>query len=421
MITAQQAIAESTSIPANDCANNKSSKQSVEPERATTSIAKEGLPSTGAQVSVQPTNLKVIVSQSAKDFWAKKYQDLQEEKRKQLQTKVKESSHEQQGEKPAGTFVQVFKANVPTVTRAEQGQVISKQETQVEKRKTAQVTTGTVFQADVRTVIRTDKLQGALEQRPKEIQTEKAEPVVRMAGQNTTKGDGKKERAGRKASPRKIADKNHVKGQVSRIETAVKKESELATSGNANGRASDGANRSAPARYGEKQKSEGQDKVSTGEKTVSSPVRITAENNENTNELKASQNSLHLEPSKTEGETALDHQPEDARADARKPAAEGSSNDVPQEKNSNEVNKTEPVRFAWDFTEAQTVSLCGSFKEWKENVEMANKDGKFEVFMHLPPGKHLYKFIVDGEWCYDITAATEQDDIGNINNYVIVA
>ncbi|CAD7699648.1 unnamed protein product [Ostreobium quekettii] len=81
-----------------------------------------------------------------------------------------------------------------------------------------------------------------------------------------------------------------------------------------------------------------------------------------------------------------------------------------------------PTRFVWRF-HGQQVYLIGSFTRWVETVPMAPADaspGVFAVVVHLPPGYHQYKFIVDGEWRHDETAPFMADPIGNVNNWVFV-
>lgn len=36
----------------------------------------------------------------------------------------------------------------------------------------------------------------------------------------------------------------------------------------------------------------------------------------------------------------------------------------------------------------------------------------------MPPGRYHYKFIMDGKWVVDLSAATEDDEHGNKNNVV---
>jgi hypothetical protein len=46
--------------------------------------------------------------------------------------------------------------------------------------------------------------------------------------------------------------------------------------------------------------------------------------------------------------------------------------------------------------------------------------GAFAVVVHLPPGYHQYKFIVDGKWMHDETAPYMPDPLGNVNNWLFV-
>jgi len=58
-----------------------------------------------------------------------------------------------------------------------------------------------------------------------------------------------------------------------------------------------------------------------------------------------------------------------------------------------------PTRFVWRFG-GNLIHLCGSFTRWVETVPMNPVEGQpgvFTVLVHLPPGYHQYKFIVDGE------------------------
>lgn len=81
-----------------------------------------------------------------------------------------------------------------------------------------------------------------------------------------------------------------------------------------------------------------------------------------------------------------------------------------------------PTRFTWQFG-GQVVHLCGSFTRWVETVPMTPVDSRptvFQVVVHLPPGYHQYKFIVDGEWRHDETQPFMPDPLGNVNNWLFV-
>lgn len=54
------------------------------------------------------------------------------------------------------------------------------------------------------------------------------------------------------------------------------------------------------------------------------------------------------------------------------------------------------------YPDAKSVIVTGSFTGWSEaNNRMVRKGNKWVFPMHLAPGKHTYKFIVDGEWILD--------------------
>mmetsp|Transcript_25163 Transcript_25163/g.44873 ORF Transcript_25163/g.44873 Transcript_25163/m.44873 type:complete len:551 (-) Transcript_25163:58-1710(-) len=81
-----------------------------------------------------------------------------------------------------------------------------------------------------------------------------------------------------------------------------------------------------------------------------------------------------------------------------------------------------PTRFVWRFGGEQ-VHLCGSFTRWVETVVMPpvpDAPSVFAVVVHLPPGYHQYKFIVDGEWRHDETQPNMPDPLGNVNNWLFV-
>ncbi|MDD2688605.1 MAG: glycogen-binding domain-containing protein [Candidatus Omnitrophica bacterium] len=53
--------------------------------------------------------------------------------------------------------------------------------------------------------------------------------------------------------------------------------------------------------------------------------------------------------------------------------------------------------------QAKRVSLAGSFNNWNTRTLSAKKDssGNWTVKAKLTPGRHEYKFIVDGSWMND--------------------
>ena len=63
--------------------------------------------------------------------------------------------------------------------------------------------------------------------------------------------------------------------------------------------------------------------------------------------------------------------------------------------------KIKATAFTCHAPEAQTVFVAGTFNEWNsEATPMAKSaDGNWIVAVELPPGRHEFKFVVDGNWC----------------------
>jgi beta-lactamase regulating signal transducer with metallopeptidase domain len=77
------------------------------------------------------------------------------------------------------------------------------------------------------------------------------------------------------------------------------------------------------------------------------------------------------------------------------------------------------VTFTLDgFADAASVVLAGSFNDWhRSRQRMVRENDQWVCRVKLGPGKHFYKFIVDGEWMTDpANDATEDDGRGNTNS-----
>jgi 1,4-alpha-glucan branching enzyme len=75
-----------------------------------------------------------------------------------------------------------------------------------------------------------------------------------------------------------------------------------------------------------------------------------------------------------------------------------------------------------DFKDARVVALAGSFNNWNQSQFIFGKeDGGWVCRIDLEPGKHVYKFIVDGNWLLDpANSNTEDDDYGLKNSVIVV-
>jgi hypothetical protein len=74
---------------------------------------------------------------------------------------------------------------------------------------------------------------------------------------------------------------------------------------------------------------------------------------------------------------------------------------------------------------AEHVSLVGDFNQWQAGATPLNRvdDGKsWEVQLALPPGRHVYAFVVDGKLVADPSAPrAADDDFGFPNSVALVA
>lgn len=60
-----------------------------------------------------------------------------------------------------------------------------------------------------------------------------------------------------------------------------------------------------------------------------------------------------------------------------------------------------PTRLSYHAPQAQAVSVAGTFNHWDPAATPLARDasGDWDVRLDLPPGRHEYKFVVDGAWC----------------------
>ena len=85
-----------------------------------------------------------------------------------------------------------------------------------------------------------------------------------------------------------------------------------------------------------------------------------------------------------------------------------------------------PAHVCLEFQDpgAKTVFVAGSFNEWKpEKAPLLRKDdGLWVGDVVLPPGRHEYLFVVDGEWIPDPKAnETVQNPFGGKNSVLTVS
>ena len=74
------------------------------------------------------------------------------------------------------------------------------------------------------------------------------------------------------------------------------------------------------------------------------------------------------------------------------------------------------AQFRFHHPEASTVAVAGSFNGWSTAVHPMQRSGDalWTLEVDLPPGRHEYKFCVDGqEWCHDPEAPTVPNPLGS--------
>mmetsp|Transcript_26393 Transcript_26393/g.102877 ORF Transcript_26393/g.102877 Transcript_26393/m.102877 type:complete len:436 (-) Transcript_26393:1493-2800(-) len=78
------------------------------------------------------------------------------------------------------------------------------------------------------------------------------------------------------------------------------------------------------------------------------------------------------------------------------------------------------VGFKWRHGARSRVELIASFSGWERSFKMERQGSHWHLRIKLEPGKYQYKYLVDGEWMYDILEPNGDDGDGNFNNFIIV-
>ena len=73
------------------------------------------------------------------------------------------------------------------------------------------------------------------------------------------------------------------------------------------------------------------------------------------------------------------------------------------------------------YPDAKFVNLAGTFNDWQPgSIACGKEPAEWVCRIDLKPGKHLYKFIVDGIWIVDpANSASEHDGRGNMNSVLV--
>jgi 1,4-alpha-glucan branching enzyme len=82
------------------------------------------------------------------------------------------------------------------------------------------------------------------------------------------------------------------------------------------------------------------------------------------------------------------------------------------------------VRFTLGAPRGSRVFVAGTFNGWdprKDALSYEAASGMFALRMPLPPGRHEYKFVVDGEWVVDPTCEQSvPNEYGSANSVLAV-
>ena len=82
------------------------------------------------------------------------------------------------------------------------------------------------------------------------------------------------------------------------------------------------------------------------------------------------------------------------------------------------------IDFVVECSGAEQVYVCGDFNGWQPtSLRMVGSPdaGLWEKRLILPPGRHEYKFVVDGQWQHDRDARENVlNEFGTLNSVVEV-
>jgi hypothetical protein len=84
--------------------------------------------------------------------------------------------------------------------------------------------------------------------------------------------------------------------------------------------------------------------------------------------------------------------------------------------------RTRVIKFVLIAPQAARVAVVGDFNGWDLAATPATRqpDGTWSTFVSLPPGRHVYSFVVDDQFISDPDAPRAPDDGFGQNNSVIV-
>lgn len=87
-----------------------------------------------------------------------------------------------------------------------------------------------------------------------------------------------------------------------------------------------------------------------------------------------------------------------------------------------DTQRSRVIKFVLVAPQAAHVAVVGDFNGWDISASPAKRqpDGTWTTFVSLPPGRHVYSFVVDDQFIRDPDAPRAPDDGFGQNNSVIV-
>lgn len=94
----------------------------------------------------------------------------------------------------------------------------------------------------------------------------------------------------------------------------------------------------------------------------------------------------------------------------------------------NKKNGYKTITFRLNASDAQNVSVAGTFNDWNVNSHPMKRSGKgrsgythWQLSVRLLPGTYQYLFVVDGQWWNDPGSNQYMpNEFGSLNNVVEV-
>jgi 1,4-alpha-glucan branching enzyme len=81
------------------------------------------------------------------------------------------------------------------------------------------------------------------------------------------------------------------------------------------------------------------------------------------------------------------------------------------------------VEFVLNMPQARSAAVAGTFNNWSaKQTPMRKESGNvWKAALSLPPGRHQYRFVVDGQWISDPNAKESvRNDFGSTNSVLVV-